>query len=112
MQCAEYQMACKSGLDGYLSCFGIPYFTHHYNIRVLPEDMPECPRERKVYLLIYSYLDNALYIILNRVLCGYNLVLYFIYLAQARIKRGGLSAACRPCCKKNPIGPLYYIPDF
>ena len=60
-------MASQSGLHGYLCCFLIADFTHHYNVRILTQERTQRVRECKSDLWFNLNLVYSLQLIFDRI---------------------------------------------
>jgi hypothetical protein len=69
MQGGKHHMTGLCRLDGNVSRFEIPDFTHHDDIRILPQKRLQGRREGQTGLLIDVNLINARQIDFNRIFC-------------------------------------------
>lgn len=100
----EHQVSGKGRPYGQLGGFAVPYFTHHYFVRVLPQYGAKGAVEGKARPLVYLYLAYAVHGVLHRVFHRYHVDLRLVDLLQNGVESGGFAAARGAGYKDYAVG--------
>src|SRR5437588_13004474 len=86
-------MAGERGLDGNLRSLRVADLAHHDLVRVMAQDGAQAAGEGESFLFIDWDLRNTLYLILDRIFDGDELVFVGFYFVESSVERGGLARA-------------------
>ena len=88
-----HEVPGEGGADSDIRRFAIPNFTHHDDIRILPDDMPETRGEIEADLRIHENLVDPIHLVFDRVFDGDDLLVGLVDALERGIERGGFAAA-------------------
>ena len=104
---AENEMACHGRFDGNLRCFMISNFTHHDNIRVLPQKWSQSGGKRHSHFVLDMDLIDSFEVEFHRIFYGKYFAIFFIQFIQNRIQCRCFATARRAGDKQQSIRPIY-----
>ena len=104
VQRAEHHVPGQGGLDGDLGGFQVADLADQDLVGVLPQDGPQGRGERHADFGVDRHLDEAVDVVLDRVLGGDDLLGDVVELVEARIQRRGLARAGRPGDQHDAVG--------
>src|ERR1700690_662345 len=97
-------MACQSRPDRDRRRFKVPYFSHHDDIRILPQNGPEGRRERHIRGLVHAHLRYSRDAVFDGVFDREDTFRLRSQLLQEAVERGRLST---PGWTGNKYHPLW-----
>src|SRR5215217_409046 len=98
-------MARQGSLDADLCRVLVTDLAYHHYVRVGAQDVPQAGGEGQAHLWIDLHLVEAPYLVLDRVLDGYDVLLRGVQLFEGGVERRGLARAGRPRNQGSPVRP-------
>src|SRR5918997_2243346 len=98
-------MARQGSLDADLGRILVAYLAYHHDVGVGAQDVPQAGGEGQADLGVDLHLVEAWYLLLDRVLDGYDVLLRGIQLFEGGVKRRGLARTCGPRNQGSPVRP-------
>src|SRR5215211_3971721 len=98
-------MACKGRLDADLGRVLVTYLAYHHYVGVGAQDVPQAGGEGQADRGVDLHLVEAWYLVFDRVLDGYDVLLRGVQLFEGRVERRGLARAGRSRNQGGPVRP-------
>src|SRR5215217_3096456 len=98
-------MARQGSLDADLCRVLVTDLAYHHYVRVGAQDVPQAGGEGQADLWVDLHLVEARYLVLDRILDGYDVLLRGVQLLEGCVERRRLARAGRPRNQGSPVGP-------
>src|SRR5215207_10565872 len=98
-------MSRQGRLDADLGRVLVAYLAYHHDVGVGAQDVPQAGGEGQADLGVDLHLVEARYLVFDRVLDGYDVLLRGVQLLEGRVERRGLARAGRTRNQRSPVRP-------
>src|SRR5215207_11255459 len=98
-------MSRQGRLDADLGRVLVAYLAYHHDVGVGAQDVSQTGGEGQADLGVDLHLVEARYLVLDRVLDGYDVLLRRVQLFEGGVERRGLARAGRPRYQGGPVRP-------
>ena len=98
-------MAGKGRFDGDLGRFEVPDLTYHQDVRIGAQDASKSRSEGESGLRVCLDLVDALHPVLDRILHGYDVLLWGVEFVECSVEGGRLAATSRSRDQNHPVRP-------
>src|SRR5215213_49630 len=105
VQRGEDEVARQGRLDADLGRVLIAYLAYHHYVGVGAQDVPQAGCKSQANRGVDLHLVQAGYLVLDRVLDGYDVLLRGVQLFECGVERRGLARTCRPRNQGGPVRP-------
>ena len=111
VQGGEHEMPSERRLYGDRGRLAVTHLADHQDIRVLPQDAPQRPRERHTGLHVHRHLRDALQMVFDRVFDGDDFLRGTMAQRERSIERSRLAAAGGAGREQDPVRLLSKAPE-